>query len=79
VTVRGRWRGAFEVWRSPPSFFVSVAFKGFSGGVRALDFKGEVDALGWVPNGLAGDWARVDFNAVPHAAAVALGENENSG
>jgi hypothetical protein len=47
---------------APPAFFVSVAFKGVSGGVHNLDAM-DVGALGCVANGLPGLPARVNFNA----------------
>ena len=47
---------------APPCFFVSVAFKGFSGDASGLDAM-DLGAMGWAPNGLAREWVRVDFDA----------------
>jgi len=57
VTVRGR--GCSGVGTA--GFFVSVAFKGFSGDASGLDAM-DLGAMGWAPNGLAREWARVGFN-----------------
>ena len=68
----------------PPGFFVSVAFKGFSGGVSCLDAtvadgcvgvdsKGDVSGLGWAPNGSVEARGQVDFNAEDTEFAEAEG------